>query len=164
MHHAAVLLLVVASTTVVVPAQSTLVAPPGLDIAEGDSNNAFPWNRGNASMRIQFVYDSSTFTSQGVTTPIRITRLRYRADALTSSWSGGSYGRVQIDMSTCPLDYHAVTATFANNNGPDLTTVRNGPVPALLCLQFYCQPLVLDATANPLGLVTGDAWAGLVGH
>jgi hypothetical protein len=47
-----------------------------------------PWNRGTAISRIQYVIDSSHFTNQGVTYPIIISKLRYRADsaAATINW------------------------------------------------------------------------------
>lgn len=111
-------------------AQFTLVTPNGYASAEGGTNNAFPWNRATASTRIQFLIDSSHFTSQGVTYPILISQLRYRADAATTTttWAGGSWPNVRIDMATSPVDYLAASATFANNLGPDLTTVLNGPV------------------------------------
>lgn len=35
--------------------------------------------------------------------------------------------------------------------------------PALQCRQFYTQPLVVDPTVNALGLVAGDASAGVIG-
>jgi PKD repeat protein len=114
----------------VASAQFTLVTPNGLANTEGDSNNSIPWNRGTASTRIQYVVDSSHFTSQGVTYPIVISKLRYRADSApaTSSWAGGSWPNVRIDMASCPLDHAAASTTFAGNLGPDLTTVLNGPV------------------------------------
>ncbi|HEX6812642.1 MAG TPA: hypothetical protein VF384_13530, partial [Planctomycetota bacterium] len=59
-------------------AQSTLVTPNGYADTAGNAFNAFPWAIGSASMRIQFLIDSTHFTSQGVTTAIRISRLRYR--------------------------------------------------------------------------------------
>ncbi|MBL8753685.1 MAG: PKD domain-containing protein [Planctomycetes bacterium] len=111
-------------------AQFTLVAPNGYATAEGGANNIYPWNRGASSTRIQFVTDSTHFTSQGATFPILITQLRYRADAATATttWPGGTWPQVRIDLATCPVDYLAVTSTFASNLGPDVTTVHNGPV------------------------------------
>jgi PKD repeat protein len=111
-------------------AQFTLVTPSGYAAAEGGTNNAFPWSRGTASTRIQFVVDSTHFTGQGVVSPITISQLRYRADAATATttWPGGSWPNVRIDMATCPVDFLGVSTTFASNLGPDLTTVLNGPV------------------------------------
>lgn len=123
-------LLAVCALAASATAQFTLVTPNGYAGAEGGANNAFPWSRGTASTRIQFVTDSSHFTAQSVTYPILITQLRYRADAAaaTITWAGGSWPQVRIDMATCPVDHSAVTATFASNLGADLATVYNGPV------------------------------------
>ncbi|MFO0314510.1 MAG: PKD domain-containing protein [Planctomycetota bacterium] len=111
-------------------AQTTLVTPAGYAAAEGGTNNAFPWNRGTSSTRIQFVVDSTHFTSQGVVSPINISQLRYRADAATATttWAGGTWPNVRIDMASCPVNYLNVSTTFASNLGPDLATVHNGPV------------------------------------
>lgn len=110
-------------------AQFTLVAPNGFANTVGNSNNTFPWNRATASMRIQQVYDSSNFTAQSVTFPVIIQGLKFRpyAGAVTS-WTGGTWPNVRIDMATCPVDFLAVSTTFANNLGGNLTTVVNGPV------------------------------------
>lgn len=111
-------------------AQFTVVSPNGYAATEGGTNNTFPWNRGTASTRIQFMVDSTHFTGQGVTYPIIISQLRYRADAATATttWPGGTWPSVRIDLATSPVDYLAASATFANNLGADLTTVLNGPV------------------------------------
>lgn len=114
-------------------AQSTLVTPAGYAATEGTANNVFPWNRATASTRIQFVVDSTHFTSQGVASPIIISQLRYRADAATTAttWAGGSWPNVRIDMASCPVDYLGVSTTFASNLGLDLATVYNGAVTVL---------------------------------
>ncbi|MCR9245386.1 MAG: PKD domain-containing protein [bacterium] len=117
-----------AALTPCLDAQSTVVTPTGYDNAEGNANNIFPWNRGTSSMRIQFVYDSSHFTGQNINFPILISGVKYRADDTTSSWTGGSWPNVQIDMASCPLDYAAVSTTFAQNLNNDLLTVHNGSV------------------------------------
>jgi PKD repeat protein len=110
-------------------AQFTLVTPNGYASTVGNTNNAYPWNRGTASMRIQFLIDSTHFTAQGVVSPILISKLRYRPyPGAVTSWAGGSWPNVRIDMATSPLDWAVASTTFANNLGPDLTTVLNGPV------------------------------------
>jgi PKD repeat protein len=110
-------------------AQFQLTAPNNsFATQEGNSNFVLPWNVTTAGGRVQFCHDSSVFTGQGVTTPIRITRLRYRPDAIANTWTGGTYPAVQIDMSTCPVNHLQLSNTFANNHGPDRTTVLNGPV------------------------------------
>ncbi|MCA8963737.1 MAG: PKD domain-containing protein [Planctomycetes bacterium] len=96
--------------------------------AEGNSNFVLPWSAGANGGRVQFCHDSSLFTGPGMSGPIRITGLRYRPDAIANSSNGGTYPSVVIDMSTCLFDYLSITNTFANNHGPDLTNVFNGPV------------------------------------
>src|SRR5688572_8446249 len=129
MHRFAIML-AAAALTATATAQFTLVTPSGYANAEGGANNAFPWNRGASSTRIQFLIDSSHFTSQGVTYPIIISQLRYRADAATvaTTWAGGSWPQVRIDLASAAVDALTPSATFASNLGPDLTTVLNGPV------------------------------------
>ena len=81
----------------------------------GNSNNSFPWARGTASMRIQFLIDSTHFTSQGVVSPIIISQLRYRPyPGAVLAWAGGSWPNVRIDMATSPLDWSVASTTFAN--------------------------------------------------
>jgi len=110
-------------------AQFTAVIPPGYDTVPGNSNNAFPWSRGTASMRFQQVYDSSAFTSLGINFPVLIQELKFRPWAGTvTSWAGGTWPNVQIDMATSAVDYLTPSTTFAANLGPDLATVYNGPV------------------------------------
>ncbi len=109
-------------------AQATLVAPAGAATVEGNANNAVPWSRGMQSARVQFLYDSSHFTSQGADRPIRISRLRYRADAGTHSWTGGAWPNVRIDLATATVDHAAAQQVFASNLGADATIVHQGPV------------------------------------
>ncbi len=112
------------------PAQATVVIPNGLAAVEGNSSTAYPWGRGTAQIRVQYVYDTTHFTQQGVTYPIVINRLRWRANGGAAN-AGGAYNTVQVQMSTCPVDQAAVSTTFASNHGPDLATVHNGPVTVL---------------------------------
>lgn len=121
-------LLLVAATAVAVPAQIPLVAPAGFATTEGNANNAFPWFWAQSAIRTQFIYDSSNFTQQGVNGPVTIVRLRFRPDAGTGPFAGGTYPSAVIQMSTCPLDYLAVSTSWGANHGPDLTTVISGPV------------------------------------
>jgi hypothetical protein len=110
-------------------AQLTLVAPNGYDTVIGNSNNVFPFGRATASMRYQQVYDSSNFTLGGVAGPVVITGMRFRPyPGAVTSWGGGSWPNVRIDMASCPVDYTAASATFASNLDIDLQTVVNGPV------------------------------------
>ncbi|HEX6810313.1 MAG TPA: PKD domain-containing protein [Planctomycetota bacterium] len=113
-------------------AQFTLVTPNGYANTVGNSSNVFPWASNVVSTRAQFLIDSSHFIAQGVTTPIMIQQLRYRASpqpaASPISWAGGTWPSVRIDMATSPLDWAVASTTFASNLGPDRTTVLQGPV------------------------------------
>ncbi|HEX6812643.1 MAG TPA: PKD domain-containing protein [Planctomycetota bacterium] len=110
-------------------AQLTLVTPNGYANTAGSASSSVPWNLGTLSARIQFLIDSTHFTSQGVTTAISISKLRYRPHSgVATSWAGGSWPNVRIDLATSPLDWTAASSTFANNLGPDRTTVMHGPV------------------------------------
>ena len=140
-------------------AQLSLVAPNGYAATEGNSNNIYPWGRGTSSMRTQYIYDSATFTAQGVTAPVTITRLRFRAEGTAgpiTSWPGATYPQVRIDMSNCPVDHHAASSTFANNHGSNVTTVLNGPVTMAAGTRtspgpWYIDiPLTTPFTYNPL--------------
>ncbi|MCB9884915.1 MAG: PKD domain-containing protein [Planctomycetes bacterium] len=126
-------LLAATAFAAVASAQFTLVAPSGYAAAEGNSNNIYPWGRAASPMHYMQIYDSTHFTGQGVASPILISNLRFRADAVaaTTTWAGGSWPNIGIYMSTAAVDYTAYSTTFANNHGPDLTTVLNGQVTVL---------------------------------
>jgi PKD repeat protein len=115
-----------AQTPIVIP----WLAPSGLANTAGNTNNTFPWSRATASMRIQFIYDSSHFTLQGVTGPVVISRLRYRPYSSTTvgTWAGGSWPNVRVDLATAATDWAAPSSTFANNLGVDALTAYQGPV------------------------------------
>ncbi len=128
MSRATIALFAVGAFTAAASAQFTLVAPDGYAAAEGNASNTYPWQRNASPIRIQFIYDSSHFTNQSVVSPVIISNLRYRANASTATWAGGTWPTVQIDMATATSDYLTPSTTFATNMGPDLTTVLNGPV------------------------------------
>ncbi len=110
-------------------AQSTHVVPNGYAAAEGSTSNSIPWGRGAAaSTRAQMLYDSANFTAGGITQPIVITRLRWRANATAATWAGGTYSAATVRMATAAVDALQPSATFAANLGPDVTTVHSGPV------------------------------------
>jgi len=89
----------------------------------------FPWGTTTATysgMRIMCLYDSSHFA--GAPSPILITDLKWRANDVTSSWSGGTYNNATVRLATAAVDYTAATTNWAANVGPDVTTVYTGPV------------------------------------
>ncbi|HEX6810609.1 MAG TPA: hypothetical protein VF384_03195 [Planctomycetota bacterium] len=137
-------------------AQSTIVIPNGTAAVEGDDFNNFPWGRGGTGLLHQCIYDPVNFTAQGVTTPIVITRLRWRPDDMRSSVASAYAVGGSIRLSTCPLASTAATQVFANQRGPDYTTVWSGPVswPAFAATPGPCPfhfdfPLTTPFTYNP---------------
>jgi PKD repeat protein len=137
----------------------TIVIPNGTATTEGSSSTAYPWGRGTAEIRVQYVYDSTNFTGQGITYPIVINNLRVRANGGTTT-AGYSYTAATVLMSTCPLDYASASTTFASNHGPDVATVFQGSVtvatpsggtPNDWYVDIPVQPFVYDpSTGNDL--------------
>ncbi|MFM1873347.1 MAG: hypothetical protein RL398_2769 [Planctomycetota bacterium] len=120
---AAVTVLAAAAT-----AQLNVTVPAGYASTVGNSNNVFPWGRTTSSMRFQQIYDSSHFTSQGITYPVLISGMKFRPyPGATATWTGGTWTNLRVDMATSAVDVAAASTTFASNLGPDLTTVLNGP-------------------------------------
>lgn len=159
-------------------AQSTIVIPNGFATTEAPSSTAYPWGRGAApagQIRVQYVYDSTHFTLQGVNTPVLISRLRWRCNTLAVN-PGGTYSLVTVQMSTCPVDQAAVTTTFANNHGANLATVHAGPVTVLAGAgttpnNWYVDiplatPFLYDPSAGDLNIDTmtdATGWVGAIG-
>jgi hypothetical protein len=124
------LAVVVVAAVVAVPAaaQFQVVIPAGLAATEGSSTNLFPWGRGGAGLLHQCVYDSSHFTSQGITGPIVITGLKWRPNGNVALAASSYPAGCTVKLSTSPFDHAAVSTTFANNRGADLTTCYSGVV------------------------------------
>mgnify|MGYP000920364052 CR=1 FL=1 len=104
-------------------AAQTLVIPPANANTEGNSSNTIPLDSANA--RSLHIYDSSHFTNNGVTFPIVISQLRWRANGATATWSGAS-PTLQVDLSTSPINYTAISTTWNANHGIDRATVFSG--------------------------------------
>jgi hypothetical protein len=113
------LAVVVVAAVVAVPAaaQFQVVIPAGLAATEGSSTNLFPWGRGGAGLLHQCVYDSSHFTSQGITGPIVITGLKWRPNGNVALAASSYPAGCTVKLSTSPFDHAAVSTTFANNSG-----------------------------------------------
>ena len=114
-------------------AQLSVTIPAGLAAVEGNSSNAFPWNRFSSTQNLQqqMFYDSTHFTSQGIVGPIVITKLTWRANATTASWAGGTQTGCWIDLSTAAFDQAAVTTNMVSNHGADYARVYSGNVAVL---------------------------------
>ena len=129
MNRLVPILAIAALATTALAQTNTIVVPSGYTNTVGNTNNAFPWNRGASSMRFQQVYDTSNFTLQGVNYPIIIQGLRFRPyPGAVTTWAGGSWPNIRVDMASCPVDYTAASTTFANNLGANAQTVLQGPV------------------------------------
>lgn len=76
--HRIALPLAVSRLAAAVPAQIQVVIPAGMATAEGSTANAFPWGRGGTGLLLHCVYDSSHFTTQGITQPTIIMGLKWR--------------------------------------------------------------------------------------
>ncbi len=121
----------VAAAAALIPsatAQLSVVLPNGLATAEGSGNNNFPWGRGGAGILMQAIYDSSHFTAQGITYPIMIHGVRWRPNTGAGLASTNFPTPCSIRMSTSPVDWSAVTTTFANQRGANETLCFQGPV------------------------------------
>lgn len=111
-------------------AQTVQVIPAAYSAAEAASSGTNPWGNKSASVRTQYCYDSTLFTGAGVAAPVLVSRMRWRANASasTTTWSGGSYSRVKVDVSTSPNNFAALSTTFDNNHGTNRTNVCNGSI------------------------------------
>ena len=113
----------VAAMAASLSAQQTLVIPSAAAAADGNSSTTWPLDL--AAGRFLYIYDSSHFTNNGVTSPIVISQIRFRANASTTTWAGSS-GTMQMDLSTAVSDYTAISTTWNTNHGSDRMTVYNG--------------------------------------
>lgn len=136
-----------AAQTIVLPASANGVAGPG--------NNAFPWGINSTSwpgLRIQCIYDSSHFTAASVTGPILITNVKWRANDVATSWTGGVFNNCTVALGTAPFDHALATTNFAGNIGADYTVVVSGAVtvtPGTGNGVGTPGPYVVDVAVNP---------------
>lgn len=105
----------------------TLVIPVAAATADLPSSTTWPFDLAG-SVRTLYVYDSAHFTTQGVSSPILISRIRVRANGATATWLGDTIPSVTLDVSTAAVDYNAISTTYNANHGPDRAQVFNGPV------------------------------------
>jgi hypothetical protein len=106
------------------PAQEAIL--PARTYYTSNSRSMSPWR--GVSFRAQTVYDTSNFTAQGITGPITIHRLRLRAADGWVTAGGLSYATSNVQLSSCPVDYLAMSPFFANNRGSDNQVCFTGPV------------------------------------
>jgi len=132
----------------------SVVIPNGTATTEGASSTAYAWGRGTSQIRVQYVYDSTHFTSQGITYPILINQLSFRANGAATT-AGYTYNNAIVQLSSAAVDYLAPSTTFASNHGGDLATVYTGPVtvasgagttPNNYYVTIPCAPFLYDPT------------------
>lgn len=148
----------------------SIVLPRGFAANVENSANAFPWASSVSTytgLRIQHVYDSSHFTDEGVTYPIVVSGVRFRAQdvATTTSWVGGTYSNCSLLLSTAAVDYLATSTAYATNHGANLTVPLNAgqvavlpgagngvgvPGPWFVDIQFGATPFTYDPNAGDL--------------
>ena len=100
-----------------------VVVPNAQAEVEGNSNNSFPFNIANAfiaasSMRYQQVYSSGDIGGSGI-----IDKIAFRPDFTHGQAFSSSGDSVEIWLSHTPKSPDGLSATFANNVGPDETVV-----------------------------------------
>lgn len=80
----------------VLPArQARVVLPPRFDNTEAPGNTAYGFGPHVAASHVQWLFDSSCFTSQGTGHPILRTRLRWRANG-ASTVAVGNYRKATV--------------------------------------------------------------------
>ena len=116
-------------------AQTAIV--PDMPNMWGDNPTSWPWYIGDnlsrwPSARIQCIYDSSMFTSQGINGPITITGVSWRARRRSSfnAWNGGTYNNCEIILGHAGVDQANATGNFAENyrTGVKAPASYTGPV------------------------------------
>lgn len=98
---------------VAAPAQTI---PANHAVLEGSVASAFPFGRGTLGGRTQNIYDSSEFTAAGLTGPVEIHSIAFRANGL-NGLVGGNNALVSCTVGLAAVDYLAMGAAFAGNLG-----------------------------------------------
>jgi len=106
---------------------TTIVVLNGLATTEGNTNNRLPFHLKTFSVRYQQVYAASEFTA--LAGPEFITEIAFRPKSFTEPTYAVTLSNIQINLSTTANGPDALSLTFANNVGPDDTTVHSGTLP-----------------------------------
>ena len=94
----------------------TVLLPTGFATTEGNGNATAPFGRGNQGARVQYIYDSAALVAAGMTAPVYLRTISWRANG-GSSGQGGTFapGSVTLKLGTCASDHLAVSGTFDAN-------------------------------------------------
>jgi hypothetical protein len=116
--------LALAATSVV--AQTVQV--PGAAQIGGYGTSGNYW-RGAQLFKFQLIYDSTTFTGQGVFQPISINAITFQYGATTASVAV-TYPQMDVYLQPAAVDFTAQSLTYANNRSIAFPTTPNysGPV------------------------------------
>ncbi len=104
---------------------------PSIGNGTASTYTSYPWNRQSSSVRVQYSYDPSEVPGNGT---ILITRIKFRPSdtfSTATTWVGGTYGGVVIQMSHGAQPYNQLGSTFSTNHGANLATVYSGAVKLL---------------------------------
>jgi hypothetical protein len=102
-----------------------VIAPSGMFVtAPGNSN--FTWR--STPFRFQTIYSRQILIDQGVTGPVTIQRIRWRASDNQVS-SGGIYAGVNVSIGTSANSYQFPSDNFGNNRFTVQNVLTNGVVP-----------------------------------
>ncbi len=112
-------------------AQAAQVVSPNANASsEGNSANGFPFSISDfalSSQRYQQVYNAAEFSS--ITSPMVITQIAFRPNALGAAAFSSTLPSIQIDMSTTSAAADTMNATFGSNVGANDTVVfPQGPL------------------------------------
>jgi len=105
------------------PGQS-LVVPNAAAGVELNSSSGVPFNV-TQSETVQFVIDTQHWA--GISTPVVLQQLRFRADGAAGSWSGSTIASFQVDLSHAVVDHLSASPTPADNHGEDLLRAFDSP-------------------------------------
>ena len=102
-----------------------IVVPNSLANSQGNSNNGFPFSCGPGSMRYQQVYLGSQFPQSALIDKISF-RLNNLVGGIIFGFGPDVFPNIIIELSTTQAQPNALSATFADNVGPDVQTVYSG--------------------------------------
>lgn len=97
------------------------VIPNALVAAEGNEASEFLTGNGAPAVRYQQVFAASQFSRPGL-----ITEIAFRPDAVKGQAFSTTLPNTRISLSTTSTAPDSLSATFANNIGPDETVVYSG--------------------------------------
>jgi hypothetical protein len=97
------------------------LAAPGLSPPDKAASSCRP-STPSPRRRAQWIHDASYFTNSGVDPPIRITRLRWRANGAGVA-AAATYSNATVPLASATVDCLTPSTTFGSNLGPELATV-----------------------------------------